>query len=132
MSHALDPRVLERLRGERHAWICTLRPDGSPHVTPVWFVFRQASWWVGSSGRNVKVRNLMRDPRVSLALEGGAAPVVAEGLAVIRHDGFPADVVATFRDKYDGWDVTEPVPAEGARVLIEVPVTRWLLAGRAQ
>jgi len=128
----LDQQVLQRLHDEWHAWLCTLRPDGSPHVTPVWFVFHETTWWVGSSARNKKVRNLARDPRVSLALEGGAAPVVAEGSATIHRDGFPAHIVELFKHKYDGWDVTAPVAAEGARVLIEVPVARWLLAGRAQ
>ena len=132
MSQELDQRVIQRLRQERHAWLCTLRPDGSPHITPVWFVFHGTTWWVGSSARNKKVRNLVRDPRVSLALEGGAAPVVAEGWAMIRHSDFPASIVEMFKSKYDGWDVTAPVAAEGARVLVQIPVARWLLAGRAQ
>jgi F420H(2)-dependent biliverdin reductase len=131
MLQELDERVLARLRQERHAWLCTLRPDGSPHVTPVWFVFHEATWWVGSSVRNKKVRNLVRDPRVSLALEGGAAPVVAEGRAVILRGDFPAPIVEMFASKYE-WDVTAAYPAEGARVLLRIPVARWLLAGRAQ
>lgn len=59
-------------------------------------------------------------------------PVVAEGRAAIHRDGFPAEIVEMFRTKYDGWDVTALVAAEGARVPIEIPVARWLLAGRAQ
>lgn len=132
MPPDLDQQVIQRLRHERHAWLCTLRPDGSAHITPVWFVFHDTTWWVGSSARNKKVRNLARDPRVSLALEGGAAPVVAEGRAVIHRGDFPAGIVEMFKSKYDGWDVTAPVAAEGARVLVEIPVARWLLAGRAQ
>ncbi|MEU3452397.1 pyridoxamine 5'-phosphate oxidase family protein [Micromonospora sp. NPDC006766] len=132
MPEKLDQEVLQRLRHEWHVWLCTLRPDGSPHVTPVWFVFHEMAWWVGSSARNKKVRNLARDPRVSLALEGGVAPVVAEGSATIHRDDFPADIVEMFKGKYDGWDITALVTAEGARVLIQVPVARWLLAGRAQ
>ena len=132
MPQGLDQRVIQRLRHERHAWLCTLRPDGSPHITPVWFVFHETTWWVGSSARNKKVRNLVRDPRVSLALESGAAPIVAEGWAVIHRGDFPAGIVEMFRSKYDGWDVTARVAAEGARVLVQVPVARWLLAGLAQ
>jgi len=128
----LDEQVVERLRHEWHAWLCTLRPDGSPHVSPVWFVFHEATLWVGSSVRNKKVRNLARDPRVSVALEGGAAPVVAEGLATIHHGDFPTGIVEMFASKYDGWDVTALYPREGARVLLQIPVARWLLAGRAQ
>lgn len=131
MSDAPEtPELVKRLARERIVWMCTLRPDGSPHVTPVWFVHRDGAWWVGTDGRSVKVRNVTADPRVSLAVEGGAAPVVAEGHARVRRD-FPDAVVAAFADKYDGWDVTIPY-GPGGRVLFEVPVDRWLLAGTAQ
>lgn len=129
----VDRELLARLERERSVWMCTLRPDGSPHVTPVWFVYSEARWWVGSAERNRKVRNLARDPRVSLALEDGRAPAVAEGRARLHRDGFPAEIVAAFASKYQGWDITAPEGgAAGARVLVEIPVTRWLLEGRAQ
>ncbi|MFB9903108.1 pyridoxamine 5'-phosphate oxidase family protein [Allokutzneria oryzae] len=128
----METKILGRLERERNVWLCTLRSDGSPHVTPVWFVYRDGTWWIGSSERNRKVRNMISDPRVSLALEDGTAPVVAEGVAAVHCGGFPSDVVAAFAAKYDGWDVTAAWEGAGERVLIEVPVTRWLLAGVAQ
>ncbi|WBB66098.1 pyridoxamine 5'-phosphate oxidase family protein [Micromonospora sp. WMMD812] len=36
--------VLARLDRERGVWLCTLRPDGSPHLTPVWFLFHDGAW----------------------------------------------------------------------------------------
>jgi hypothetical protein len=123
--------VLARLENERNAWLCTLRADGSPHVTPIWFIHLGGTWWIGSSVRNRKVVHMTADPRVSLALEDGDAPLVAEGHAVVHHDGFPSDIVAAFATKYDGWDVTEVWPTGGPRVLIEVTTARWLLAGVA-
>ena len=50
------------------AWLTTLRRDGSPHTTPVWFLLLHETFWITSSTVNVKVRNLEHDPRVSLAL----------------------------------------------------------------
>ncbi|XTZ16310.1 hypothetical protein ACQSSU_02610 [Micromonospora echinospora] len=41
---------------------------------------------------------------------------------------FPAGVVAAFRTKY-GWDVTGSDGPEGGNVLLQVTVSRWLLAG---
>ncbi|MEV6371879.1 TIGR03618 family F420-dependent PPOX class oxidoreductase [Micromonospora musae] len=128
----LPPAVEARLAQDPRAWLCTLRPDGSPHVTPVWFVHAGGTWWVGCAEQSVKVRNVLADPRVSLALEDGIAPVVAEGVARVRRSAFPAQVVAAFAGKYDGWDVRRPETPQGRRVLLEVPVRRWLLAGRAQ
>ncbi|MET8833647.1 pyridoxamine 5'-phosphate oxidase family protein [Micromonospora sp. NPDC004540] len=131
-SAPLPPAVEARLARELNVWLCTVRRDGYPHVTPVWFVYAQGVWWIGCDGRSVKVRNVAGDPRVSLALEDGAAPVVAEGVAHLHRGEFPAEVVEAFADKYGGWDVGKRVAQQGDRVLLEVPVRRWLLAGTAQ
>ncbi|SCL70263.1 pyridoxamine 5'-phosphate oxidase family protein [Micromonospora chersina] len=130
MTSPLPPPDVEtRLADERNVWLCTVRRDGSPHVTPVWFIYADGTWWIGCDARSVKARNLEVDPRVSLALEDGTAPVVAEGVAHLHRGDYPATVVEAFADKYEGWDVGEP---EGERVLLEVPVRRWLFAGTAQ
>lgn len=121
----------ERLERDRIAWLCTLRPDGTPHQTPVWFVFADDTWWISSGERNRKIVHLAADPRVSLALPDGVSPVVAEGKAVLHRDHFPPQIVAAFAAKYEGWDITAPEKA-GERVLVEIPVSRWLLAGTAQ
>ncbi|WP_354644523.1 pyridoxamine 5'-phosphate oxidase family protein [Kitasatospora camelliae] len=124
--------VLDRLAVERNVWLSTVRPDGSPHVTPVWFVFRDGRWWIGADALSVKVRNIEVFPTVSLALEDGRAPVVAEGEAVVHRSRFPEAVTAAFTAKY-AWDVAAPYrPERPDRVLLEVPVRRWLLAGTAQ
>ncbi|WMF04416.1 pyridoxamine 5'-phosphate oxidase family protein [Micromonospora robiginosa] len=107
-------------------------PDGSPHVTPVWFVHVDGVWWVCCEAGSVKARNVAADPRVSLALEDGDHPVVAEGAARLHHGDFPPAVVRAFADKYDGWDIRQPVTPDSGRVLLEIPVRRWLLAGTAR
>ncbi|MFJ8363695.1 hypothetical protein [Streptomyces sp. NPDC093984] len=64
-------------------------------------------------------------------LEDGDAPVVAEGEAAAYRDAFPTEVTAAFTAKYD-WDVAAPRSPGRGRVLLKVPVRRWLLAGVAQ
>ncbi|MGC4804062.1 pyridoxamine 5'-phosphate oxidase family protein [Micromonospora sp. DT233] len=122
--------MLERLDRERIVWLCTLRPDGSPHLTPVWFLYRDDGWWICTQERNRKVRNLLADPRVSLALPDGVSPVVAEGTASVVRPPFPASVVDGFRREYD-WDITTPAGPAGENVLLRVTVSRWLMAGTA-
>jgi len=124
----LPAEVLHRLESDEIVWCATVRSDGSPHLTPVWFFYRTDTWWIGSAGRSTKVRNLSVDGRVSLALQGGGAPVVAEGIASIHRANFSPEIVAGFAGKYNGWDVTSAEP-DDPRVLLEIPVTRWLLAG---
>lgn len=121
----------QRLDQERHVWLCTVRPDGTPHVTPVWFVYLRDRWWIGVDGASVKVRNIENFSRVSLALEDGRFPVVAEGEVILHRAAFPPGITAAFAAKYD-WDVTVPYRPHGGRMLLEVPVRRWLLAGEAQ
>ncbi|WP_037307264.1 TIGR03618 family F420-dependent PPOX class oxidoreductase [Amycolatopsis orientalis] len=127
-----DQSLIERLARERNAWLCTLRADGSPHVTPVWFVYLDDVFWISSGERNVKVRNVGQDPRVSIALEDGDAPAVAEGSARVHRGAPREDVLAALAAKYDGWAADVEVEPFGARVLLEVPVKRWLLEGVAQ
>lgn len=123
------PELLDRLDRERIVWLCTLRRDGSPHLTPVWYLFLDDGWWIATTERTVKARNVAADPRVSLALPDGMAPVVAEGTAVIRHAPFPPEVVEGLRQRYDGWDTTDSAGPDGSYILLCVTVTRWLLTG---
>ncbi|MFE9689085.1 pyridoxamine 5'-phosphate oxidase family protein [Micromonospora sp. NPDC005806] len=132
LSAPLPSDVEVRLAEELNVWLSTLRRDGSPHVTPVWFVYADGIWWIGCDGRSVKARNVVADARVSLALEDGTNPVVAEGIARVHRSNFPTKVVEAFASKYGGWDVRKPVMQESDRVLLEIPVRRWLLAGMAQ
>ena len=111
-------------------WMTTLRRDGSPHTTPVWFLLIDGTFWIASSTVNVKVENVLRDARVSLALDGtGARPQVAQGRAIVHPaiSTFPT-LVSQLAEKYGGWDVTDE-SHDGPRVLLEVPVDRWLLGG---
>lgn len=110
------------------AWLTTLRLDGSPHTTPVWFLLIDDTFWIASSTVNVKVKHVVRDPRVSLAVDGtGARSHVAQGRVTVRRriEDFP-HLVALLAEKYDGWDATDE-SQDGPRVLLEVRVDRWLL-----
>lgn len=126
----LKSEGVEEVRRARIGWLTTLRPDGSPHVTPVWFILDDNAIWVATARRNVKVRNVVGDPRVSFAVDGSAADggLVAEGVvAVVEIAAAAAAVPRAFAAKYDGWDVTAQVP-DGERVLLALEVRRWLLA----
>jgi PPOX class probable F420-dependent enzyme len=131
LANTPEPVIRMRLAKEKNAWLCTVRPDGSAHVTPVWFVCEGSTWWIGVDHGSVKLRNIQKEPRVSLALEDGRFPVVAEGDASLIREGFPREVVTAFEQKY-GWDVSAPSRPGGTRVLLEVRVRRWLLSGTAQ
>jgi PPOX class probable F420-dependent enzyme len=129
-SSPLTAAATERVNEAEIAWLTTLRPDGSPHTTPVWFVHIAGLIWVATGTQNTKVRNVAQDPRVSLAIDGTAdAPLVAQGAAALidTADAEPR-VSAAFSAKYDGWDIHD-TSVDGRRTLVKIDVSRWLLTG---
>lgn len=127
----IDPtRPSDEVRGflaEPHlATLTTLRPDGSPHVVPVGFSYSPSERLVRiiSFAGSVKVRNITRDPRVSIAQVDGGRWLSLEGRAVVTDEAERvAEAVARYAARY-----RDPGEREG-RVAIEVEVDRIL--GRA-
>jgi PPOX class probable F420-dependent enzyme len=59
------------LRRERMCRVGTVGADGAPHVSPLWFVWDDTALWLNSIVRSQRWRNLERDPRVSVVIDGG-------------------------------------------------------------
>ena len=102
----------ERLSASTNYWLATVRPDGRPHVMPVWAVWRDGSLWFSSGGRSRKARILVADPRCSATTDDARDPVVVEGRAERITD--PAAIAAFLtasNAKYDtdyGLDFLDP------------------------
>ena len=123
------PTVVTRLTQERNVWLVTVRADGRPHAVPIWFAYIDDRFWVATGAGSVKVRNLATNPQVTMALEDGSAPVVAEGTGCVHPMPFPAPVVDAFRAKYQ-WDFSSGQDDDvGEVALVEVTVRRWLFGG---
>lgn len=90
-----DPRLIT----DRNLWLATTRPNGKPHLVPIWFCYLRDKFYVCTQ-ESVKVRNLRTNPMASVALENGDQPVIAEGAVGFIERPFPADVVLAFQDKY--------------------------------
>jgi PPOX class probable F420-dependent enzyme len=117
------------LESDALAHLVTLNPDGSPQVSIV---------WVGLEGDDVvsahlreqqKLRNVRRDPRVTLSLETGVTNavglreyLVVHGRAAIEEGGGP-ELLQRLAHTYLGPDVTFPPmpdPPPGFRLRIAV------------
>ncbi len=74
----------------RTAKLATVRPDGRPHLAPVWYDLDEDGSLVFSTGEStVKGRNIRHEPRVSLCVDDDRPPfsfVVVEGTAEISDD----------------------------------------------
>ena len=62
--------LIDLIETGRDAHLVTMNKDGSPHVTIVWVGIENGEIVSAHLPRNQKVRNIERDPRVILSLEG--------------------------------------------------------------
>ena len=56
--------IEERLRSEPTVWLSSIRPDGRPHVVPVWFTWDGSIFDLYSKPNAQKVRNVRAHPEV--------------------------------------------------------------------
>ena len=61
-------RIRRFLEQEPVVWISTVRPDGAPHLVPIWFSWDGEALLVFSKPDAQKVRNLRANPSVMLAI----------------------------------------------------------------
>lgn len=98
------PAIETRLRDEKNVWMATVRSEGRAHLIPIWFVWELQKFWICTGTDSVKVRNLHVNPSISIALESGDSPVIAEGRVEFVAAPFPPEVLAEFVRKYQ-WDL---------------------------
>jgi len=73
----------ERLERSHDYWVATVRPDGRPHVMPVWGVWMEDALWFSSSRGSRKTRNLLANAHCTIATDNAYEPVVIEGDAML-------------------------------------------------
>jgi PPOX class probable F420-dependent enzyme len=87
MVNVLSDWAKDFLREDHVAVICTLNKDGSPHLTTMWYLLTDDGTVIMSTpGRNQKVKNLRRDPRIAFCVGDGARSVSLYGTATISED----------------------------------------------
>ena len=96
---------LRSFLGERrHAVLATHEPDGSVHLTPIWFLFEDDRFYFASSSGSRKVRNVGRSSVASVVVDarepGRERWVSASGLVDILRDGEAQLINARIRERY--------------------------------
>jgi PPOX class probable F420-dependent enzyme len=106
-GHGLLPWswAAERLTAGHNYWVATTRPDGRPHVMPVWGVWWEGAFWFSTGDKTVKARNLAANPQCVICPERADEAVILEGTA----EWVPAsDQLKPMWDAYHrkyAWDV---------------------------
>lgn len=122
-------KTLGQFLGEkRDATMATIRPNGTPHLSPVWFHWDEEKFYISTTRDRIKFKNLERDPRMSLCVDDvtGFTYVVAEGKAEIRTENIWDDtrkILVKYRGEDGGEAYLEHLKKQ-PRVLIVLKPTR--------
>lgn len=68
-TQTLDASFQELLRGRHIATLGTENPDGTIHLTAIWYLFESGSLFVATSSRTQKARNVAARPKASLMVD---------------------------------------------------------------
>jgi PPOX class probable F420-dependent enzyme len=96
-------RVARRLRDELIGWLVTVGADQTPQPLPVWFLWDGQALLIYSRPDTAKLRNIARNPRVALHLDGdgrGGDVVILTGEARLAPDAPAATQVPLYVEKY--------------------------------
>jgi PPOX class probable F420-dependent enzyme len=79
------------LQGVHLARVATVRPDGRPHVAPVWYLWEDGTLYFETARTAVKANNLRANPNIAITVdveEGGLRLryVILEGQATLIED----------------------------------------------
>jgi len=133
MSADLPPSARALLASDALAHFVTIGPDGAPQVTCVWVGLDGAEIVAAHLNRDQqKLRNLRRDPRVALSLEGPDRNplgmqdyLVIHGTAELQEGGAP-ELLQRLAHVYVGPDAVFPPMADPPPgIVTRITVERW-------
>ena len=94
----MTPEQIDEFLREPHLCdLATVRPDGSPHVAPVWHHYDGERLIVLAEDTAVKVRNIRHDPRVAASIATHTSPykaAIVNGVAELSYSNIPEYVEA--------------------------------------
>lgn len=118
-------RAHTRLTDDMIIWLTTVRPNGQPQTSPVWFLYRDGEFLVYSRAGTARTTNIAENPRVSLNLDGngrGGDIVTIEGEARIDREAPPSNEAPAYREKYAGFIADHGWTPEGFAVDYPIPI----------
>ncbi len=131
MIDDLSPAARELLESAAVATVATINPDGSVHLSSAWVGIEDGEIVFATLPDQRKLRNLRRDPRVSLSVQGERVNewglqeyAIFEGVARITPGG-AAEMLQRLAHTYLGPDVVFPaMPSPPPGFVTHVKVER--------
>lgn len=122
------------LNTERVCRLACISVAGLPHVSPLWFVWDGSELWLNSTVRSQRWRDLERDPRVSVVVDGGVEFNELRGVELSGEVQIASEVPRTsapraelaaverlYAEKYSGTSLFE---ADGRHAWLRLTPTR--------
>jgi PPOX class probable F420-dependent enzyme len=86
-----EDEVAAFLRGNKKVQVATVNPDGSPHLTTLFYFVRDGQITFWTYGKSQKIRNLERDPRITCLVEDGEDYFELRGVSIAGTATFVRD-----------------------------------------
>jgi uncharacterized pyridoxamine 5'-phosphate oxidase family protein len=97
----------ERLKNTSNYFLSTVRPDGRPHVMPIWGIWLGMAFYFSTAKTSIKARNLAANPNCVLCPGDADEAVILEGIAKEINDKKTLSKFAKlYYEKYK-WDLSE-------------------------
>ena len=127
----LSQQEISDFLSESHvAYLATVRPDGRPHLAPIWYMVEDGKAYVITGPNAVKVRNVRENPKVSLSIATDQRPfkyVILEGEGRLTEDNVD-QVTERICVRYEGPErgraYAREMIARGVKQVLEVKVQR--------
>ena len=127
----LSERTIDTYLAKPHiAHLVSVRPDGRPHVAPVWYERDGERVWIMTGADTIKARNISSNPAVSLSIAAPQRPywyIVLEGKASLTTDDLET-IVRKICGRYDGpvrgAEFARELLTEEHMVLIDIRIDR--------
>jgi F420H(2)-dependent biliverdin reductase len=82
--------------------LASVSRDGSPHLTPIWYVYENGKFFVSTPQNTVKARNVRRDGRVALLVDNGETYLMVKGYGTVSGGRSAELITEKLAIRYEG------------------------------
>lgn len=103
MTADISPELAERIRKAYYVWFTTVREDGMPQPTPVWFIWQDDTFLIYSMPGAQKLKNIRKNSKVALSFsdsDDAEEFFVIMGEARIQENAPLSNQAPAFVEKY--------------------------------
>ena len=99
-ENKITPAVEQFLAEQPNLILATLRRDGVPQLSPVWYLWREGAFFISTDVKTAKWLNLVRDPRCSGLIDAPEGKYVYVSGVAELDDGDVYDITEELVRRY--------------------------------